>query len=61
MMRDLCRVTSRGRTEKEREMAWAVRALRPGGKMNSFFTVRGRHAAQIHSATLQVLVFSDLG
>lgn len=26
MMRDLCRVTSRGREEKEWEMAWAVRA-----------------------------------
>lgn len=53
MMRDLCRVTSRDRTEKEREMAWVVRArawvLAQEAKRTVF--QRGRHTAQMRSAS----------
>jgi hypothetical protein len=52
MMRDLCRVTSRDRTEKAREMAWVVRAGAGVLAQEAKRTFqRGRHSAQMRSAS----------
>lgn len=60
MMRDLCRVTSRGRTEEEREMAWTVRAgagALPRRQKERFFSGAGT----LPRCTLRVPAFSVLG
>lgn len=55
MMRDLCRVTSRGRTEEEREMAGA--GSLPRRQKERFFSGAGT----LPRCTLRVPAFSVLG